>query len=162
MLITFDLDDTLICWQQEVPKEPMNKPWYLWWFRAESLRKGTVELFNRLRAAGWDIGIYTTSHRRPCYIKRLFRLHGLKLDTVTNQSGHEKLIQGLKIKRKPSKLPSKVGSDLHIDDSQGVFMEGEKFHFNVLVIDSLDSNWTEKIWREAQHIAETKKSKKQQ
>lgn len=156
MLITFDLDDTLICWQPEIPVEPLFKPWYLWWFKPEPLRKGTVELFNRLRDAGWDIGIYTTSHRRPCYIKRLFRLHGLKLDTITNQAGHEKLIRQLKIKRKPSKLPSKVGSDLHIDDSEGVFMEGQKFRFRVLVIESLDSEWTEKIWQEAQHIAEIK------
>ncbi len=156
MLITFDLDDTLICWQKEIPVEQVTRPWYLWWFKPEPLRKGTVELFNRLRDAGWEIGIYTTSHRRPCYIRRLFGLHGLQLDTVTNQTGHEKLIHQLKCKRKPSKFPSMVGSDLHIDNSEGVLMEGERFHFHVLVVEPLDHDWTEKIWIEAQHIAEIK------
>lgn len=157
MLITFDLDDTLICWQQEIPTEPLYKPWYLWWFRPEPLRSGTVALFKRLRQAGWKIGIYTTSHRRPCYIRRLFGLHGLKLDSITNQNGHEKLLLNIKQKRKPSKIPSLVGSSLHIDNSEGVFIEGERFHFRVLVVDPLDSDWTEKIWHEAQRVAALKR-----
>ena len=32
MLITFDLDDTLICRQEDVPVDPVQKPWYFWWF----------------------------------------------------------------------------------------------------------------------------------
>jgi len=156
MLITFDLDDTLICWQQEIPVESLRKPWYLWWFKAEPLRLGTVEIFQNLKSAGWRVGIYTTSHRRPCYIKRLFRIHGIDLDSVTNQDGHEKLIRRVKEKRKPSKMPCLIGSDLHIDNSEGVLMEGRKFHFRVLVVDPLDFGWTEKIWQEAQRVAELK------
>lgn len=156
MLITFDLDDTLICWQPEIAVETVQKPWYLWWFKHELLRKGTVDLFLKLQHAGWTIGIYTTSHRRPCYIKRLFKLHGLKLASVTNQDGHEKLVCRIKEKRKPSKIPCFVGSDLHIDNSEGVLIEGGRFHFRVLVVDPLDPSWTEKIWNEAQQVAETK------
>ena len=54
MLITFDLDDTLICWQQEIPTESARKPWYLWWFSAEPLRKGTADIFHKLKSAGWE------------------------------------------------------------------------------------------------------------
>lgn len=144
MLITFDLDDTLICWQEEIPVEPLEKPWYFWWFTPEPLRRGTVDIFQRLRQEGWKVGIYTTSHRRPAYIKRLFKLHGIELDTIINQDGHEKLIRRLRVKRKPSKMPNMIGSDLHIDNSEGVLMEGKKFHFRVLVVEPLDSEWTEK------------------
>ncbi len=159
MLITFDLDDTLICWQEEIPIESIQKPWYFWWLRPEPLRKGTVDIFQKLRAAGWEIGIYTTSHRSPRSIRRLFRLHGLELDSITNQDDHEKIIRHLKKKRKPSKLPSSVGSCLHVDNSEGVLMEGRKFHFRTIVIDPLDENWTSKVWQEAKRVAKMVESK---
>jgi predicted HAD superfamily phosphohydrolase YqeG len=159
MLITFDLDDTLICWQKEIPTESVYKPWYLWWFTPEPLRRGTVDIFQQLRGAGWKIGIYTTSHRRPSYIRRLFRLHGLHLDSITNQDGHEKLVRRIRQKRKPSKIPCFVGSDLHIDNSEGVLIEGQRFHFRVAIVEPMDPAWTEKIWREAERVAASKKKK---
>ncbi len=154
MLITFDLDDTLICWQSTIPKEKISLPWYLWWFRYEPLRKGTVHTFQTLRDEGWKIGIYTTSNRSECYIKRLFKVHGLKLDLIVNQYHHEKIIKKHRIPDKPSKFPCSVGSYLHIDDSVGVRMEGEKHLFRVLVIDPMDRDWSEKILEEARKVAE--------
>ena len=153
MLITFDLDDTLICWQPEIPTEPVTPPWYRKWFRIEPLRYGTVDLFTQLRQYGWKIGIYTTSHRKPKYIRKLFNLHGLKLDLVINQDKHEKLIENLREKRKPSKLPNRVNSKLHIDNSEGVFVEGKRFHFRTLIIDPLDDNWTQKVLAESRSVA---------
>lgn len=149
MLITFDLDDTLICWQPEIPAEPVKLPWYHKWSPVEPLRKGTVELFKKLRHYGWQIGIYTTSHRKANYIKKLFNLHGLKLDLVINQDKHEKIVKNLKQKRKPSKLPNWVDSQLHIDDSEGVRIEGQRFNFRALVVDPLDNNWTQKVLEES-------------
>ncbi|WP_320040356.1 hypothetical protein [uncultured Desulfobacter sp.] len=149
MLITFDLDDTLICWQPETPAEPIKLTWFHKWFPIEPLRYGTVDLFRKLRNYGWQIGIYTTSHRKSKYIKKLFNRHGLKLDLVINQREHEKIVQDLKAKRKPSKLPSRVNSHLHIDDSEGVFVEGKRFHFRALVVDPLDYNWTQKVLAES-------------
>ena len=152
MLITFDLDDTLICWQPEIPIEPVTVPWHRKWFRAEPLRYGTVKLFRQLRKHGWQIGIYTTSHRKADYIKKLFDLHGLKLDLVINQDKHEQIIKNLRDKRKPSKLPNWVNSNLHIDDSQGVLAEGKRFNFRALIVDPLDCNWTEKVLEESMHV----------
>lgn len=152
MLITFDLDDTLICWQEEIPVETVNIPWYLWWFTPEPLRKGTKEIFQELKKEGWKIGVYTTSHRRRGYIRRLFKLHGLSLEIIVNQEEHEKIISKMQVKRKPSKLPSSIGGNLHIDNSEGVLLEGRKHHFRVLVVDPLDKNWTEKISNEAQRV----------
>jgi hypothetical protein len=152
-LITFDLDDTLICWQSEIPTEHVSLPWHYKWFNIEPLRYGTVDLFKQLRNYGWQIGIYTTSHRKPKYIKKLFNLHGLNLDLVINQDKHEKIIKNLLVKRKPSKLPNRVNSMLHIDNSEGVLIEGKRFHFRVLIVDPLDYNWTEKILAESISVA---------
>ena len=157
MKITFDLDDTLICWQDEIAKESTRVPWYLWWFTPEPLRKGTVDIFQKLRSEGWKIGIYTTSHRSSRYIRRLFKLHGLELDSITNQNDHEKIIRHMKQKRKPSKLPCKVGSSLHVDNSEGVLVEGRRFHFRVLVVDPMDHDWTNKIWNEATRLTKMRK-----
>ncbi|MCG8553214.1 MAG: hypothetical protein MI799_22635 [Desulfobacterales bacterium] len=153
MLITFDLDDTLICWQPEIPTEPVTLPWYYMWFRTEPLRQGTVDLFKQLRNHGWQTGIYTTSHRKPGYIKRLFKLHGITLDLVVNQNEHEKIVKKLRKKRKPSKLPNWVNSMLHIDNCETVFVEGKRFHFRVLIVDPLDRNWTEKVLAESISVA---------
>lgn len=152
MLITFDLDDTLICWQEEVPTEPLKKPWHLFWFKAEPLRQGTRDIFKQLRKEGWEIGIYTTSHRRRTYIKRLFNLHGLRLDLIVNQHQHEKIVSRMKQKKKPSKIPCWVGAKLHVDNSEGVYMEGQKHHFRVLVVDPLDKDWTARIAKEAEKV----------
>lgn len=154
MLITFDLDDTLICWQPEIPAEPVTLPWYHRWSPIEPLRQGTVELFKKLRHYGWQIGIYTTSHRKSKYIKKLFNLHGLKLDLVINQDKHEKIIKNLKEKRKPSKLPNWVDAQLHIDDSEGVRIEGKRFNFRALVVDPLDNNWTQKVLEESLSVSQ--------
>ena len=152
-LITFDLDDTLICWQPEIPTEHVILPWHQKWFNIEPLRYGTVGLFNQLRNYGWQIGIYTTSHRKPKYIEKLFNLHGLKLDLVINQDKHEEIIKNLFVKRKPSKLPNRVNSMLHIDNSEGVLIEGKRFDFRVLIVDPLDNNWTEKVLAESISVA---------
>lgn len=152
MLITFDLDDTLICWQPEIPTEPVTLPWHQKWFRIEPLRYGTVELFHQLRRLGWQIGIYTTSNRKAQYIKKLFSLYGLKLDLVINQDKHEKIIKNLRGKKKPSKLPNWVNSKLHIDDSEGVLLEGKRFHFRALIVDPLDYNWTKKVLAESMSV----------
>lgn len=152
-LITFDLDDTLICWQTEIPAEHVILPWHHKWFNIEPLRYGTVDLFNQLRSYGWQIGVYTTSHRKPKYIKKLFNLHGLTLDLVINQDKHEEIIKNLSVKRKPSKLPNRVNSMLHIDNSEGVLIEGKRFNFRTLIVDPLDYNWTEKILAESISVA---------
>ena len=63
MRISFDLDDTLVCYQPGVPQEPCL-PWYLRWLAVNKpLRLGTVNLFRKLRGRGWEVWVYTTSYR---------------------------------------------------------------------------------------------------
>jgi hypothetical protein len=50
--------------------------------------------------------------------------------------------------RPPSKNPRAFGIDLHIDDSEGVRLEGKRHGFDVLVISPDDLGWAERIVEE--------------
>lgn len=143
MVISFDLDGTLIP--------------YAGGFEAgcslagkiagfEPLRTGTRQLFRQLRRGNHQIYIYTTSYRKIYYIKLLFIFNNLKVDKIINQPVHNKTLE--RDKQLATKLPNRFGIDLHIDDSEGVKAEGEKYGFRVLVIGEADGDWVEKVLNE--------------
>ena len=73
----------------------------------------------------------------------MFFTYGISVDYIINQKKH---ISKLGEKSKDvSKLPSQFGIDIHVDDSKGVEMEGEKHHFKTIIISYNDVNWTESI-----------------
>lgn len=85
MRISFDLDDTLICYLPGVPGEAAL-PWY--WralVRDEPLRRGARALTARLWEAGWEVWVYTTSHRHPAAVRWWLWCHGIRVDRVINQ-----------------------------------------------------------------------------
>ncbi|NQD57776.1 hypothetical protein HP546_20795, partial [Pseudomonas sp. CM25] len=45
----------------------------------------------------------------------------------------------------PSKLPSAFDIDLHVDDSEGVRLEGVDHGFRVVVVCPKDENWAQKV-----------------
>jgi hypothetical protein len=94
----------------------------------------------QLTAEGWEVGIYTTSYRSPRHLRWLFRLYGIRLGFVVNQATHEREV-GLA----PSKNPAAFGINLHVDDSDGVRLEGLQHGFAVVVVDPGDVNWTETV-----------------
>jgi len=149
MRISFDLDDTLVCYQPGVPQEP-RLPWYLRWLVAdEPLRRGTMNLICELRRRGWEVWIYTTSHRRESAVRRWLRLHGLPIDGFVNQDVHDSHLRRSPQDRPPSKNPAFFGIDLHVDDSDGVQMEGEEHGFQVVVVTPDDEDWVDRVLRAA-------------
>jgi hypothetical protein len=52
----------------------------------------------------------------------------------------------------PSKYPPAFDIDLHVDDSEGVRMEGDEFGFRVVVVRPDDENWTERVLDAVSHI----------
>ena len=44
-----------------------------------------------------------------------------------------------------SKYPPAFGIDLHVDDSEGVGMEGKQHRFRVIVVSPADPEWTTRI-----------------
>ena len=140
MIISFDLDDTLISKSKfELEKETVIHKL----FGIESIRIGTIKLFKELRAKNHKIYIYTTSFRSKARIKLMFYSYGIPVDFVINQQKHE--IEVTKSGKNVSKYPPKFGIDIHVDDSLGVEMEGEKYGFKTIIISEKDKNWTETI-----------------
>jgi hypothetical protein len=138
MTISFDLDDTLIPGTIQFTTEPAG-----FWrriFGHEPLRAGTAALMLELQHRGHRIFIYTTSLRSPAYIRRLFRLHGVRLDGVVNQARHEAVLGDRR--RDHSKLPPAFGIDVHIDDSPGVGIEGRRHAFRTIILSPDTSDWT--------------------
>jgi len=145
MRISFDLDDTLICFQTGVPQE-RRLPWYLRWLtRDEPLRLGTVDLMRELRRRGWEVWIYTTSNRRPAAVRRWLRFHGIRIDGFINQDNHNAYLRRSRPDRPPSKNPAAFGIDLHVDDSDGVRMEGDQHGFHVVVVTPDEQDWADKV-----------------
>lgn len=145
MRISFDLDDTLICYQPGTPREP-RLPWYKRLIVGhEPLRRGARDLMLRLLEKGWDVWIYTTSRRPVASVRRWLRWHGIRVAGIINQDVHEAHFNRSPNERPPSKNPRAFGMALHVDDSDGVRMEGEVHGFDVVVIAPDDETWSEKV-----------------
>src|SRR4051812_30075083 len=120
MRISFDLDDTLICYQDGIPQEPrLHWLWRLF-VHDEPLRQGARALLRELRGLGCDLWIYTTSYRHPGAVWRWLWLHGIRVTKVINQDLHDKHLRRTARDYPPSKNPRAFGIDLHVDDSEGV------------------------------------------
>lgn len=142
MKISFDLDDTLIPSSKgDFPTENRNLIQRI--LGIEFIRKETRQLFNELKSAGHQVGVYTTSFRSPFKIKFQFLTYGIKTDFIVNQTINAKRLRELNISS--SKYPPAYNIDLQIDDLRGVGMEGDKFGFETVIISKTSSNWTEVI-----------------
>lgn len=150
MRISFDLDDTLICYQPGVPCES-GLSW-LWRCVAgdEPLRHGARSLLRRLRRRGWEVWVYTTSHRNPFAVRLWLWCHGVRVGRVINQDVHNRYLRRTPNDYPPSKHPGAFGIDLHVDDSVGVRMEGEQHGFRVVVVAPDDGAWAEVVWSAAE------------
>lgn len=142
--VSFDLDDTLTSHCKRVLREKERLPGLIHRWFGEPLRRGTGRLIRELRRRGCSVWIYTSSGRSPFYIRRWLMLHGVYVDGVINSERHYQAIRRHSI-RLPSKYPPAFGIDLHVDDSEGVGMEGKAFGFRVLVVDPYDERWTERV-----------------
>lgn len=141
MVISFDLDDTLIPGIKQFPTIKRNLIQRLW--RIEKLRTGTIELMKACQEQGHKVYVYTTSYRKPSKIKWMFYSYGIKLDRIINQEIHYQVLKGQSIK--PSKFPPAFNIHLHIDDSKGVEMEGVRHNFRTFIVSEDNHNWTADI-----------------
>lgn len=141
MNISFDLDNTLIPYSNEFSIE--KRSLFAKFIGIEKRRKGTPRLLKELQAEGHQIHIYTTSFREKIKIRITFKYYGLSINRIINQIENRKTLDQLNINS--SKYPKAFGFDIHIDDSKGVEMEGEKFNFKTIIIQTNDANWEEII-----------------
>jgi len=143
--VSFDVDDTLVCHHPGAPTE--KRTWLGLIFRwfGEPLRSGARTLMTELRTRGCAIWIYTTSGRSMSGIKLWLWFYGIRVDGVVNDELHHKMITNRGLPRPPSKYPPGFGIDLHVDDSDGVRMEGVRHGFRVIVVRPDDQDWVRRV-----------------
>lgn len=145
MRVSFDVDDTLVLHGRDVDPEKGRLPPSILRRFFEPLRSGSCALMRELRRRDCSIWIYTTSERRPFQIWLWLWMHGIRIDGVINDERHRKRLKGHNFTRMPSKYPPAYGIDLHIDDSEGVLIEGQEHGFNVVVVHPDDGGWTQRV-----------------
>lgn len=143
--ISFDIDDTLACHHSHDVAEKNGLPDLIHRWLGEPLRVGTRALIRELRRRGCSIWIYTSSGRSPFYIRRWLLLHGIHVDGVVNNDRHRHGLAAHGFSNSPSKFPPAFGIDLHVDDSEGVQMEGMAHGFRVVVVRPDDVHWAQRV-----------------
>jgi len=141
MTISFDLDDTLIPGTKRFETEKQTIVHRL--LGIEEIRLGTIDLFKSLRDKGHVIYIYTTSFRSATKIKLTFFSYGIPVDTAINQQLHDKELK--ENKNRTSKYPPAFDIDVHVDDSPGLRIEGDRFNFKTIIVDEHDKDWGQTI-----------------
>ena len=141
MTISFDLDSTLIPCGDEFHVEART----LWprLLQVEPLRRGTIALFRELQNRGHVIYIYTTSYRSVFAIRKTFFAYGLWPTRIINQTTNQSVLR--KHNQHASKHPRLFGIDLHVDDSQGVGMEGERYGFRTVIVEVGEADWAGQV-----------------
>jgi hypothetical protein len=150
MRISFDLDDTLICYHPGAVHEPPHRRWWLRPWVYEPLRLGAAPLLAEI-ASRHELWVYTTSYRNPFAVALWLQCYGARVRYVVNQHRHERAIG----RRGPSKHPAQFGIHLHVDDSWGVWEEN-RWDRNVCVVSPHDPDWSAKV-REAVACVEQRK-----
>lgn len=145
MRVSFDIDDTLVCQPGHAAAEKCVVPAAIHRWLGEPLRFGTRALIRELRRRGCSIWIYTSSGRSPFYIRRWLLLHGIHVDGVVNSERHRDGLEAHGFMHSPSKFPPAFGIDLHVDDSEGVRMEGDAHGFRVVVVRPDDPHWISQV-----------------
>lgn len=143
--VSFDVDDTLVCNCALTRCEASYVPAFIRRWLGEPLRLGSAALIRELRRRGCSVWIYTSSGRTPFYIRRWLLMHGIRVDGVVNSERHHQGLAAHGLARRPSKFPPAFGIDLHVDDSDGVRMEGEAHGFRVVVVRPDDPQWARRV-----------------
>ncbi|WP_397459160.1 hypothetical protein AB3464_05745 [Pseudomonas asplenii] len=142
---SFDIDDTLACQLNHCAVEKSWLPDYVHRRLGEPLRMGTRLLIRELRRQGCSIWVYTSSGRTPSYIRRWLLLYGIRVDGVVNSVLHYRALTVHGMSNAPSKYPPAFDIDLHVDDSEGVKIEGTDHGFRVVVVHPEDDRWVQKV-----------------
>ena len=159
MIVSFDLDEVLFINPNLCEAEPALRFPYDRLF-PDRLRKGTVDLIHELQRREFSVWVYTSSYRTETYIRALFRRYGVRFDNIVNGKRHEQEVQGKRLDRLPTKLPSFYHIGLHIDDEVAVIQNAQQYGFKALRVCEPDPQWAEKIVREACRVRELRRLQK--
>ena len=86
------------------------------------------------------------------YLRRLFRLYGIRFDEIVNGERHKKEVQRDRKERLPMKLPNFYRIDLHVDDEKSVRDNALRYGYRVMRVMEPDEHWIERVLREAERV----------
>ena len=86
------------------------------------------------------------------YIRRLFRLYGVRFDGIVNGTRHLKEVQRNNRETLPQKLPNRYRISLHIDDEEIICSSAGQFGFRAYQLNAQDDDWGKKIIEQADRI----------
>jgi hypothetical protein len=79
------------------------------------------------------------------------------LTGVVNQDEHDRVVKKSQFPGYvPSKYPPAFGIDLHVDDSEGVAIEGREHGFRVVVVPPSDLDWANRVLAAVDEMRRTK------
>lgn len=84
MRVSFDLDEVLFVDPRRYEIEPVPNRLHGKLFR-ERLRKGTVRLIKELQRRGYEVWIYTSSHRSERYLNLLLGAYGIHFKNISGR-----------------------------------------------------------------------------
>ena len=151
MRVSFDLDEVLFVSPKTHKTEP-PLPFPLNRIFIERLRLGTPDVIRTLQQMGYEVWVYTSSFRSEKYIRRLFRLYGVRFDGIVNGDRHQKEVQRFSKTVLPQKLPNRYRISLHIDDEEVICSLGPQYGFKAYRLEAQDDDWKEKIIARAEEI----------
>ena len=151
MRVSFDLDEVLFVFPEQVKAEPELKfPWNRMY--KERLRLGTPELIRTLQSLGYEVWVYTSSFRTEKYIKNLFRHYGVKFDGIVNGTRHLNEVQKGSSQILPQKVPNRYRIALHVDDESVICSYGREYGFEAFQLEGPDDEWKEKVIARAEEV----------
>ncbi|MBR2281248.1 MAG: HAD family hydrolase [Spirochaetales bacterium] len=156
MRVSFDLDEVIFVSPEDHKTEPPLRFPFNRIFR-ERVRLGAPALVKELRSQGYEVWVYTSSYRSTRYIRRLFRLYGMRLDGIVNAQRHNREVQGNRTEPMPTKMPSHYRISLHIDDESVFAAYGKEYGFDVFPLKAQDDDWAEKVIVRARQVRERQK-----
>lgn len=136
LVISFDLDGTLLCEGNEHLADP-EAPSLFGPFgcREDRLRLGALPLLRSLAEEGHAIWIYTQSLRGRSEVTGWFAGMGITLAGYVNLALHENACEqrGV-VGKRPRKCPHWFGIDVHVDDDEGIALECDGSACRVIVV----------------------------
>lgn len=73
----------------------------------------------------------------------MFLSYQISVKKVINQRLHNEVLR--EQRNRTSKYPPAFNIDIHIDDSLGLKIEGERYNFATVIIEENDNTWQETI-----------------
>lgn len=136
---SFDLDEILLTDGSEIP-EHKQLPFPFQKMYPKTLRRNVPALIQELHRMGFDVWVYSGEYFSEAYIRRLFRLYGVKVDGVIVGMGRSS-------KHKPIReaFAQKYRCILHADNQGAVLVKTSTREYESFDIDSVHEDWASEV-----------------